>query len=220
MPHGDCGATSIIAEWELILASPTAQQKDLLRAHMKEIRAESAARDPDAADKLAKRFPLKLLDRFGPVVAGYRAINDELDPLPLLNWLRRKGAKIVLPRVESSGEMTFRLHEKPEDLVKGPFGLLQPASDAIEIRPKLVLAPLLAFDARGTRLGYGKGHYDRAIKGLREEGPCFFVGLGYAQQQVDAVPSEPHDIALDWAETPHNSVPLFLAKAAPQNPEN
>ena len=202
------------------MASRTAQQKDLLRAHMKEIRAEAAARDPDAADKLAKRFPLKLLDRFGPVVAGYRAINDELDPLPLLNWLRRKGAKIVLPRVESSGEMTFRLHEKPEDLVKGPFGLLQPASDAIEIRPKLVLAPLLAFDARGTRLGYGKGHYDRAIKELREEGPCFFVGLGYAQQQVDAVPSEPHDIALDWAETPHNSVPLFLAKAAPKKPDN
>lgn len=186
---------------------------------MKEIRAESAARDPDAAEKLADRFPMKLLDRFGPVVAGYNAIGDELDPLPLLSKLREKGAKIVLPRVENSGDMTFRLHEKPEDLVKGPFGLLQPASDAVEMRPKLVLAPLLAFDARGTRLGYGKGHYDRAIKDLREDGPCFFVGLGYSQQQVDAVPAEAHDISLDWAETPNNSVPLFLARAAPQPPK-
>lgn len=184
---------------------------------MKEIRAESAARDPDAADKLADRFPMKLFDRFGPVVAGYSAIGDELDPLPLLIKLRDKGAKIVLPRIESGGDMTFRLHEKPEDLVKGPFGTLQPASDAIEIRPKLVLAPMLAFDARGTRLGYGQGNYDRTIKALREDGPCFFVGLGYSQQQVDAVPSETHDIPLDWAETPNNSVPLFLARAASKN---
>lgn len=219
IPHGDCGAAFSFDDKEengiFVLTSVNAQQKDLLRAHMKEIRAESAARDPDASDKLAKRFPMKLLDRFGPVVAGYRAIDDELDPLPLLNRLRKQGAKIVLPRVESTGEMTFRLHEKPEDLVKGPFGILQPASDAIEMRPKLVLAPMLAFDARGARLGYGKGYYDRAIKALREDGPCFYVGLGYSQQQVDAVPTEAHDIALDWAETPNNSVPLFLARANP-----
>ena len=182
---------------------------------MKEIRAEAAARDPDAADKLAKRFPTRLLERFGPVVAGYRAIGDELDPLPLLNRLQKDGATILLPRVEMDGAMSFRVYAGPENLVKGPFGLLQPASDADIARPGLVLAPMLAFDARGVRLGYGKGHYDRAIKELREDGPCFFAGLAYSQQQVDSIPSELHDIALDWAETPHNSVPLFLARAAP-----
>jgi len=150
---------------------------------------------------------------------GYRAIRDELDPLPLLNRLRKDGAKIVLPRIEATGELTFRLHEKPEDLVSGPFDILQPASDAIEMRPSLVLAPMLAFDARGTRLGYGKGHYDRAMANLRTEGRCFYVGLGFTQQQVDAVPSESHDIPLDWVETPQSSVPLFLARAQPQ-PEN
>ncbi len=220
MSHGEGGAASVhFARRSFLLTSPQDQQKQILRAHMYEVRAEAAARDPDAAEKLAKRFPLKLLDRFGPVVSGYRAIKDELDPLPLLNRLRKKGATIVLPRVENSGEMTFRIHEKPEDLVKGPFGLLQPASDAVEARPGLVLAPLLAFDARGARLGYGKGHYDRTMAGLREDGPCFYVGLSYAQQQVDAVPSERHDIPLDWVETPLNSVPLFLARAA-QNPQN
>lgn len=197
------------------LTGSLSQQKQQLRAQMKDIRAEAAARDPDAAERLAKRFPMRLLERFGPVVAGYRAIGDELDPLPLLNRLQKEGATILLPRVETNGDMSFRIYAGPDELVQGPFGLLQPGSDAEIVRPGLVLAPMLAFDARGVRLGYGKGHYDRAIKALREDGPCFFTGLAYTQQQVDSLPSEPHDIALDWAETPHNSVPLFLARANP-----
>ncbi|MEM6626294.1 MAG: 5-formyltetrahydrofolate cyclo-ligase [Pseudomonadota bacterium] len=195
------------------MASPS--HKDILRGHMKEIRAEAAARDPDAADRLAERFPKKLFDRFGPVVAGYVAKGDELDPAPLLARLKSAGAKLALPRLEANGSMSFRAYVAASDLVDGPFGLQQPASDSLELHPTLVLAPLLAFDARGVRLGYGKGHYDRTIAALRAEGRVFFTGLAYAQQQVDAVPSEPHDIPLDWVETPMNSVPLFLARAAP-----
>ena len=60
---------------------------------------------------------------------------------------------------------------------------MQPSPDAPERRPSLVLAPLLAFDARGTRLGYGKGYYDRAIAQLRADGRVFYLGLAYAQQQ-------------------------------------
>jgi hypothetical protein len=80
-------------------------------------------------------------------------------------------------------------------------------------RPNLVLAPLLAFDARGRRLGYGKGHYDRAVTQLRATGRVFYLGLAYAQQQVDAVPVASHDLLLDWVETPLNSIPLFLGRA-------
>ena len=76
-----------------------------------------------------------------------------------------------------------------------------------------MLTPLLAFDARGRRLGYGKGHYDRAVTKLRATGRVFYLGLAYAQQQVDAVPIESHDLLLDWVETPLNSVPLFLGRA-------
>lgn len=191
--------------------------KQLLRSHMREIRAECDARDPDAADKLAARFPMRLLERFGPVVAGYCAINEELDPAPLLTRLRRKGAKIALPRMEASGAMSFRLHGEKDVLVRGPFGLMQPGSTAIEAQPGLVLAPLLAFDARGARLGYGKGCYDRALAAIREDGSCFYVGLAHAAQQVDVVPNDRRDVPLDWVETPENSVPLFLARAARQS---
>jgi 5-formyltetrahydrofolate cyclo-ligase len=188
------------------------EQKAILRGHMREIRAESAARDPDAAEKLAARFPVKLFDRYGPIVAGTIAINDELDADPLLSRLAGLGARIVLPRVEADGAMTFRDASKAT-LEKGPFGLTQPSATAEIVRPNLVLTPLLAFDLRGRRLGYGKGHYDRAVTQLRATGRIFYLGLAYAQQQVDAVPVERHDVLLDWVETPLNSVPLFLGQA-------
>ena len=188
--------------------------KALLRDHMREIRAEAAARDPDAAEKLAARFPQKLFERFGSIVSGYVAINDELDPAPLLERLRGLGAQIALPHMETSGTMSFRLHGPEDKLVSGPFGAKQPAASAIEVRPTLVLGPLLAFDGRGVRLGYGKGCYDRALADIRADGNCFYAGLAYSAQQVDAVPSDRHDIPLDWVETPDASVPLFLARAA------
>jgi 5-formyltetrahydrofolate cyclo-ligase len=193
-------------------AAEIAEQKAILRGHMKEIRAEAAARDPDAAERLAARFPLKLFERYGPVVSGYIAIGDELDPAPLLARLAGQGARIVLPRVESDGAMTFRdaMHATLE---KGPFGLTQPSAAAEIVRPNLVLTPLLAFDARGRRLGYGKGHYDRAIAALRATGRVFYLGIAYAQQQADVIPVERHDLLLDWVETPLNSVPLFLGRA-------
>jgi 5-formyltetrahydrofolate cyclo-ligase len=183
---------------------------------MTEQRAEAAARDPDAAERLAGRFPVKLFERYGPIVSGYVAREDELDPAFLLNRLRGMGAEIVLPRVAAGESMTFRAADHGP-LVKGAFGLMQPSPDAPERRPSLVLAPLLAFDARGTRLGYGKGHYDRAIAQLRADGRVFYLGLAYAQQQVDVVPADRHDIPLDWVETPLNSVPLFLGRAMARN---
>ena len=193
-------------------AAEIVEQKAILRGHMKEIRSEAAARDPDAADRLAGRFPAKLFDRYGPIVAGTLAIGDELDPAPLLSRLAGLGARIVLPRIEADGAMTFRDAAKAT-LEAGPFGLTQPSARAEIVRPNLVLTPLLAFDLRGRRLGYGKGHYDRAVTQLRATGRVFYLGLCYAQQQVDAVPVEKHDVLLDWVETPLNSVPLFLGQA-------
>ena len=189
-----------------------AEQKAILGGHMMEIRTEAAARDPDAADRLAARFPMKLFDRYGPVVSGYLAIGDELDPAPLLARLAASGARIVLPRVESDGAMTFRDATRVT-LEKGPFGLTQPSAAAEIVRPNLVLTPLLAFDARGRRLGYGKGHYDRAIAALRSTVRVFYLWIAYAQQQADVIPVDRHDLLLDWVETPLNSVPLFLGRA-------
>ena len=68
--------------------------------------------------------------------------------------------------------------------------------------PRVVIVPLLAFDAAGYRLGYGGGYYDRTLSGLRRgAGAVLAVGVAYQDQQVDAVPRAPYDERLDWVVT-------------------
>ena len=186
--------------------------KAALRAQMRTLREEAAARDPDAAEKLAAAFPMKLLERYGPDVAGYVAIGSEIDPEPLMRRLARAGGELSLPRVEPDGTMTYRRWSFGEPLEQGPFSLMEPHAEAPLARPTLILTPLLAFDRAGNRLGYGKGHYDRAIAGLRETGRAFACALAYGAQMLDTLPAEAHDQPLDWAVTPDGSVPLFMMR--------
>ena len=65
------------------------------------------------------------------------------------------------------------------------------------MRPDLVIAPLLAFDRFGGRLGLGAGYYDRTLEALRAHGPVFVVGLAFAGQEVARVPCDIHDQRLD-----------------------
>ncbi len=185
--------------------------KTQLRHRMRTLRAEAAARDPDAAEKLAAVFPMKLLERYGQVVSAYVPINEELDPMPLLERLARAGAETCLPRMTPNG-ISWRLWSPGEPLERRSFGLSEPPEDAPEATPTLLLTPLLAFDTQGNRLGYGRGHYDQALSALRAKGRAFACAVAYAAQQIDRVPSESHDQPLDWAVTPIGSVPLFMMR--------
>ena len=186
--------------------------KASLRISARQLRDHANASNPNASRELAGRFPIKLFERFGPTVAGYLAIGSELDPAPLLDRLKNAGAEICLPRVEADDSMTFRRVADERDLEAGPFGLTQPSADAEIAHPTLVLAPLLAFDAAGNRLGYGKGHYDRALSKLRSDGRTFVCGLAYAEQEVLKIPAEETDVPLDWLMTPKASLPLFFGR--------
>lgn len=188
--------------------------KNTLRKQMLDIRAEAAARDPDAAEKLADVFPMKLFDRYGPVIACYIAIKDELSPEHLIERFKLAGAAICLPRVNADDRLSFHFWEPGEALVEGQFGLMEPPETAPLAVPSLVLVPLLGFDAHGNRLGYGKGHYDRVLASLREHGRAFACAVAYKAQMLDEdLPAEPHDQPLDWAVTEQGSVPLFMMRA-------
>jgi len=185
-----------------------------LRAQLKELRAELDARDPDAGETLADKFPMKLLERYGPMVSAYWPIGSEMDPFPLIRRLKNEGnADICLPRVEEDGSMTFRAWAPGNALEDRPFGLSEPPADTEIVTPTLVLAPLLGFDRSGNRLGYGKGHYDRALQKLRAEGRVFVCGLAFFGQEVDEIPAEAHDIPLDWVMTERGSIPIFMMRA-------
>lgn len=137
------------------------------------------------------------------VISGYWPIRDEIDPRPLLDRLATRGHPLALPVVGApDASLVFRAWTKDDTLMPGPFGTRTPGDDAREVTPRVVIVPLLAFDAAGWRLGYGGGYYDRTLAGLRRgPGAVLAIGVAYQDQRVDAVPRAPYDERLDWVVT-------------------
>lgn len=134
----------------------------------------------------------------GTVIAGYLPIRSEPDLRPLLARLRERGARLCLPVVMDRETIVFRDFVRGADLVKTGFGTSGPGEEAEVLDPDLLLMPLSSFDARGNRLGYGAGHYDRAIARLRAKGKSpALIGAAFSVQEVEALPADAHDVALD-----------------------
>ena len=134
----------------------------------------------------------------GTVVSGFSPIRSEADIRPLMFALREKGARLCLPVVEDRETIIFRELVRGAELVDTGFGTAGPGPEAEVLDPQMLLVPLSAFDAAGNRIGYGAGHYDRAIARLREKGMTpRLIGIAFACQEVDNVPAEPHDVPLD-----------------------
>lgn len=182
----------------------TADAKRALRAEARQARARIApAARAAAAQELAAIGLGFLAPPPGAVIAGYHPLRDEIDPLPLLARLEAAGFAVALPaHAPGAREVTFHRWREGEPLAAGEFGVLMPLPDAPLVTPDVVLAPLLAFDATGHRLGYGAGYYDRSIAHLRAHGPVTVAGLAFDEQEVPAVPHEPLDQRLDWIVTP------------------
>lgn len=133
------------------------------------------------------------------IVAGYLAVGSELDAGPLMTALVAHGWSLALPVVVApETPLVFRRWLPGDAMSEGSFGIAQPGDDAEDIRPHVVLAPLLAFDEDGYRLGQGGGFYDRTLEKWRAEGHSVTVlGLAFAAQRVDAVPRDDFDQRLN-----------------------
>ena len=180
------------------------EQKKALRARALEIRkAAYDVHGPDAGRRLGA-FGLDFLKvQPGSVVSGFAAIRDEINPADLMTWLHAEGFRLALPVMISKAQPLLMRAWTPGDaLAAAQWGIAEPLDDKPEVEPDVVLVPLLAFDARGTRLGYGGGFYDRTLAKLRAKKPVVAVGIAYDEQKVDAVPAESYDQRLDWVLTP------------------
>ncbi len=155
---------------------------------------------PDSAAHAAQALCDQFISAydFAPdtVLAAYMPMGSEIDCLPLVEFLRARGMRIVLPRVSSQQNdtaMTFHLW-RGEELIVSELGFAAPAADTQILTPQIVLLPLVGFDRAGNRLGYGKGYYDRALSRLLTTKK---IGLAYALQEVKKCPREEHDKRLD-----------------------
>ena len=179
---------------------------------MAERRAVAHAAQPLAGLTLAARLPSAVLPPPGAVVSAYWPFGSEIDPRPLIRRLSALGYSIALPVTPKKGSnppLHFRRWTASSLLAPRSFGVHEPGEDAEILVPDVLLVPMLAFDRQGGRLGYGAGHYDRTLAGLRAANPAIrAIGVAFAAQQVDELPTEPHDQPLDDVLTERAYIPI------------
>ena len=134
------------------------------------------------------------------VVGGYSPLGSEISPLLAMEEARAVGRIVAFPAFSNPAKPFRFLAGDP--LVPGPFGIMQPKPSAPSVEPDLVLVPLIAVDPHGSRLGRGKGHYDRVLGRLRKSG-ARLVGVGWPIQRLDGtIPADPWDVHVDAFASP------------------
>ena len=173
-------------------------------------RAAASKRRAEAHDLLKDTAGLAMAERGLPeglhletgVVSGFIPYKSEITTVPMLNRLRRDGWQTCLPIVIAAEQpLVFRAWAPGDPLVPGVWDIPIPPDTAAELLPDVLLVPMLAFDRKGFRLGYGGGFYDRTLEKLRELKKVVAIGVAYHAQMVGEVPVGIHDAPLDYVMT-------------------
>ena len=117
----------------------------------------------------------------------------------LLKLASKKRFKITLPVIKKGNSMTFKRWSDMDPLYVNNYGILEPNSKNKNMIPDLILVPLVAFDKRLNRIGYGKGYYDRALKKIKKiKKKMITIGVAYSFQECNKVPVNKYDYKLDY----------------------
>jgi 5-formyltetrahydrofolate cyclo-ligase len=179
--------TGTIEEAKAALRRQAIARRDALPADMRTAAAQAIATRP---------FPVAIPP--GAIVSGFMPLKSEINPIPLLRNLAEAGARLALPAVAGKGKpLIMRAFAFGETLASGVWGIREPKPDAPQVDPDILIVPLLAFDRRGHRIGYGAGYYDMTITALRALKAIVAVGIAFAAQEIADVPNTPRDARLD-----------------------
>ncbi|MCL6607436.1 MAG: 5-formyltetrahydrofolate cyclo-ligase [Geminicoccaceae bacterium] len=176
------------------------EAKAALRAQMRALRkARGPAERGPAGQAVAARLAELLRELPTGPVAIFHALPEEIDTAPAIARIAATGRSVVLPRQAGRARpLDFHAFRPGDPLMPGPFGVLEPIAVAPRLEPAVLFVPVLAFDRRGGRLGYGAGFYDRTIAELKARGAAPpVIGLAFAFQEVAEVPLGPSDARLD-----------------------
>ncbi|MBR5850132.1 MAG: 5-formyltetrahydrofolate cyclo-ligase [Alistipes sp.] len=171
--------------------------KRSLRERMRSAnRALGAEQRAAASAALFARVEAHEAFRSARVVAAYCALADEPDTAGVLERWVASGHRVVVPRVEGEEMQFYDFY--PSSMVRGSFGIAEPTDDTTLCAPHeidLMIVPGVAFTALGARLGRGKGYYDRYL--AQHDFRAYTIGVGYAHQLTENLPTESHDRLLD-----------------------
>ena len=187
------------------------QEKAALRTRLLTARAARPQEQRTAAGRAIRDALLGRPEvQMAGTIAAYYSVGAEPDTRGLLFALWKRGSYVLLPLLRPDGDLDWASYEGPESLVPGPRGLLEPGEPprgpGAVARADVVLAPALAVDRAGNRLGRGGGSYDRA---LARVGPLVpLIALVYDAELLDRVPAEPHDVKVRAAVSPGAGVTM------------
>jgi 5-formyltetrahydrofolate cyclo-ligase len=154
---------------------------------------------PDARRALAQRACAELersvdLARF-EIIGFYWPIRGEFDIRPVIERHLARGGAAALPVVaREAAPLEFWRWSPGIAMQTGVWNIPIPKARDL-VRPDVVIAPLVGFDRRRYRLGYGGGYFDRTLAAAAPRPFC--VGLGYAESALATIHPQPHDIPMD-----------------------
>lgn len=166
-----------------------------LRKQLRQGRQEFVANLPPLAKErsfTAIPSPLMPYIKSAGCIGLYAPQADEAPALRYAEKMANIGVKTALPVIKGN-MMHFHLWQSGDDLQSGAFGIMEPSDTQPVIIPDLLFVPLLGFDNKGHRLGQGGGFYDRYLAKHTESRA---IGLSWSAQQIDQIPTEPHDKAM------------------------
>ena len=131
------------------------------------------------------------------IVGGYFPFNKEIDDLKILQALEKKKYLITLPKIKKNNQMDFFEWSFTQPLIINKYGIPEPITNNTRY-PDLLLVPLVAYDKKFNRIGYGGGYYDRFLKKISKRKKIITIGLAYSFQKVINIPINDYDIKLDY----------------------
>lgn len=184
--------------------------KNTFRKEAKLHRARIDASDPDEdPDMACAHFFKSINPAKDQIVAVYWPADNEFDIGPIIDRLLDEGIQCALPVMQDGSRiLRFAVWDPQIMLDEGPYGIMQPRIDENTkwTEPDIICVPLLAFDRKGYRIGYGGGYYDATLSALSSAKQIVSVGVCFAKQAVlFNLPVEAHDQKLDWVITPQNA---------------
>lgn len=199
-------------------------EKSRLRGELLDARRLLSVQDVQETAAVLARHALSLpeLTR-ADTVAAYVSVGKEPGTRALLDALRARGVRVLLPVLLEDNDLDWGIYRGEDHLERAGRGLLEPDGErlgpAAVVTAGAVLLPGLAVDSDGMRLGRGGGSYDRVLARLSAAGahPALVVLL-YANEVVERVPAEPHDHPVHAVVTP-GGVSRFTGPTGPRGGE-
>lgn len=180
---------------------------DLRRELKRRRRALTPEQQAVASRHLCRRLKSLPEVRRARRIGLYLPLNGEIDPTPLIGWLRQRKVDIYLPvlRPLADNSLWFVAYRPDTPMIRNRYRIWEPAAGFSARRCNrlptwaldCMIVPLVGFDSRANRMGMGGGFYDRSLAFMRHRGPApTLIGVAHTCQQVEALPTEPWDIPL------------------------